>query len=182
MDPLMHLMLPMLLLLALRIEPRKVVMFAPLAILVDLDALFGLHRALFHSFIPVLVLPAILLAYSRLKRPEWMLSSVLVMFYLVSHVVLDLGGVAFLWPFVHDQFYLDPQITFTASDGVDIGFSLEYGMKPLEPMGTTSLLSDYGFGLIFLGVFAAVVFRKEALGAFRGLVSVFKGLLSRFTG
>jgi len=177
MDPLMHLMLPMLLLLALRIEPRKVVMFAPLAILVDLDALFGLHRALFHSFIPILVLPAILLAYSK---PEWMLSSVLVMFYLVSHVVLDLGGVAFLWPFVHDQFYLDPQITFAASDGFDIGFSLEYGMKPLEPMGTTSLLSDYGFGLIFLGVFAAVVFRKEALGSLRGLLSVFKGLLSRF--
>jgi len=180
MDPLMHLMLPMLLLLAMRIDPKKVVMLAPIAILVDLDALSGLHRGLFHNFIVVLILPAMLIIYSKYKKPEWMLSSSLVLFYLVSHIVLDLGGVAFFYPFVGDQLYFEPEITFAASDGFDIGFSLEYGMKPLEPMGTVSLLSDYGFGLIFLGIVAAAVFRKEALGALRELVRVFKGLLSRF--
>ena len=48
MDPFQHLILPLLFLLALRIDTRKTVMFAPLAILPDFDSLFGLHRALGH--------------------------------------------------------------------------------------------------------------------------------------
>src|SRR5512137_124815 len=99
MDPVMHVLLPLLILLALRIDTRKVLLFAPLAVLPDFDALFGLHRAVFHSFIPVIVIPTMLILYSKYRRPEWMLASLLVLFYMASHVALDLGGVAFLWPF-----------------------------------------------------------------------------------
>ena len=63
MDPLLHLLLPVLFLLALRIDTRKVLMFAPLAIFPDFDAVFGLHRAVFHSFIPILILPIGLIIY-----------------------------------------------------------------------------------------------------------------------
>ena len=52
MDPLMHLVFPLLFLLAMKMEPKKALLFAPIAILPDFDALFGLHRALGHSFIP----------------------------------------------------------------------------------------------------------------------------------
>ena len=175
MDPFMHLLLPMLLLLALRIDPKKVVLLAPLAVLPDFDALFGLHRALGHSFIPILVLPLALLAYSKYRRPEWMLGATIVLFYLVSHVVLDLGGVAFLWPVVQEQFYFEPSITFAASDGFDLAFHLEYGTKELEDMGTTSFLSDAGFALMLLGVVVAAVFRKEAARALRTVVEAVKG-------
>lgn len=177
MDSLMHLMLPLLFLLALRVDARTAVLFAPLAILPDLDALFGLHRALGHSFIPILVLPMALIVYSKLRRPEWMMSAMLVQFYLASHIVLDLGGVAFLWPFVQEQFYLDLGVTFTASDGFDIGFFADWGFRDLQDMGTTSILSDVGFAVIFLGVLTAAVFRREAVTALRSFVSYVRSVL-----
>jgi membrane-bound metal-dependent hydrolase YbcI (DUF457 family) len=165
MDPFQHLLLPLLFLLALRIDTRKAIVFAPLAVLPDFDALFGLHRALGHSFIPILVVPMAMLAYSRFRRPEWLLSALIALFYLASHVVLDLGGVAFLWPVVPEQFYFEPAITFTADGGFSLGFSLDYGMRELTEMDTTSFLSDAGAALLLLGVLMTVVFRREAVDA-----------------
>lgn len=161
MDPLMHLLLPLLFLLALRVDTRRAVLLAPLAVLPDLDALFGLHRALGHSFIPIVVLPMAVMIYSRFARPDWMPAAVMAQFYLASHVVLDLGGVAFLWPLVQEQFYIQLGVTFTASDGFDIGFEADWGMRELPDMGTTYILSDFGFALAFLLLLSAVVFRKE---------------------
>ena len=182
MDPLMHLLLPLLFLLALRVDTRKAVLLAPLAVLPDLDALFGLHRALGHSFIPVLVVPMAILVYARLRRPEWMLAALLTQFYLASHVVLDLAGVAFLWPVVQEQFYVNLGITFTATDGFDIGFVADWGTRELPDMGTTYILSDFGFALAFLMALTAVVFRKEAAAALakaRSLLASLPGLLGR---
>jgi hypothetical protein len=165
MDTVMHLALPTLFLLALRMDPKRVLLLSPLAVLPDLDALFDLHRALGHSFIPILVLPMALMAYSHARRPEWMQAAMVVQFLLASHVVLDLGGVAFLWPLTMQQIYFEPNLTFAAEDGFDIGFSLDYGLRDLTEMGTTSIISDVGFALIFLGALCAVVFRREVLEA-----------------
>lgn len=176
MDPLMHLALPLLFLLALRVDARRAVLLAPLAILPDFDALFGLHRALGHSFVPILVLPMAVLAYSHFKRREWVPAALVAQFYLASHVVLDLGGVAFLWPIVEDQFFIELGVTFTASDGFGIGLTADWGMKELAEMGTTSLLSDYGFAILFLGALTAAVFRREALRALRSLASTVRSL------
>lgn len=179
MDPFMHLLLPLLFLLAARIDAKRALLFAPLAILPDFDALFGLHRALFHSFVPILVLPLIFVVYSRLRRPEWMLGSVIALFYLVSHVVLDLGGVAFFWPLVQEQFYLDLEVQFDLQGGVNFRVTVDYGMKELEPMGTTSFLSNEGAALLLLGVLVLGVFRKEALQGLKASWDVFAGALRR---
>ena len=179
MDPLMHLLLPLLFLLALRIDTKKVLLFAPLAILPDFDAVFGLHRAGFHSFIPVLVVPIGLILYSRFKRPEWMLSALLVQFYLASHIVLDLGGVAFAWPFVKDMLYFDPEVTFNLQGGINFGFNLEYGTRPYVEMGTTDILSESGFALLFLGVLVMAVFRKETTRAIVHFFEIIRGFCAR---
>ena len=49
MDPLMHILLPTLFLLAIRLDPKMVILFAPLTILPDFDAAFGLHRAVWRE-------------------------------------------------------------------------------------------------------------------------------------
>lgn len=172
----MHLLFPLLFLLALRVDARRAVLLAPLAVLPDLDALFGLHRALGHSFIPVLVLPMALLAYSKYMRPEWMPAAVLAQFYLASHVVLDLGGVAFLWPLVGDQFYLELGVTLSADGGFDIGLVADWGTRELADMGTTYVLSDFGFALLFLAALCAAVFRREFASALRRLRSLLVSL------
>jgi len=175
MDPLMHLLLPLLFLLALRLDSKKVLLLAPLAILPDFDAAFDLHRAVFHSFIPVVILPVALILYSKYKRPEWMLGALLVQFYLASHVVLDLGGVAFAWPFTTDMLYFDPEVTFNMQGGINFVFHLDYGLRPYVQMGTTDILSGSGFALIFLGVLVLVIFRKEALSALKQAWVVVRG-------
>jgi len=182
MDPFMHLLLPLLFLLAVRVDAKKAILFAPLAILPDFDALFGLHRALFHSFLPILVLPLAFLVFSKLRKPEWVLGSVIALFYLSSHVVLDLGGVAFFWPFVQEQFYFQPTVDFNLQGGVNFRFDIEYGMKELEPLGTSSFLSGEGAAIVLLGALVLVVFRKEALHGLRTSWGVFADLLRRVGG
>ena len=162
MDPFQHLLLPLLFLLAIRIDTRKALLFAPLAVLPDFDALFGLHRELGHSFIPILVAPLLVIAYARFWRPEWLLSALIAQFYLASHIVLDLGGVAFLWPFASEQFYFEPTITFGVEGGLDFAIVFDYGMREMPEMGTTSFLSEAGAALLLLGVLIAVVFRNDA--------------------
>jgi len=179
MDPLMHVLLPLLFLLALRIDTKKAILLAPLAILPDFDAAFNLHRAVFHSFIPVVILPVCLILYSKTKRPEWLLASMLVLFYLASHVVLDLGGVAFAWPFTTDMLYFDPEVTFNMQGGINFGFHLQYGVKPYVEMTTTDFLSETGFAMIFLGMLVVAVFRKEAKNAFVRVLEIAKGFLHR---
>ncbi len=179
MDPLMHILLPTMFLLAIRLDPKMVLLFSPLTILPDFDAVFGLHRAVFHSFIPILVLPMALIVYSRLRRPEWMSAALLIQFFLASHVVLDLGGVAFLWPFVEDQLYFDPVVTFNLEGGINFDFDIEYGWKAYEPMETTQFVSESGFALLFLGMLMAIVYRKEAMKAARVALDVLKSSFSR---
>ncbi|UCE91157.1 MAG: metal-dependent hydrolase [Methanobacteriota archaeon] len=182
MDPFQHLILPLLFLLAMRIDTRRAVMFAPLAILPDFDSLFGLHRALGHSFVPVLVLPMIILLYAKYRKPEWLLSALIVQFYLASHGVLDMGGVAFLWPLVPEQFYFEPTITYSVDGGPIFGFQLAYGMRELQEMGTTSFLSDAGVALLFLGALMVAVFRMEARAALRTLWETILNALGRLFG
>ncbi|MCX6657838.1 MAG: hypothetical protein NTY62_04020 [Euryarchaeota archaeon] len=179
MDPLMHLLLPILFLLALRLDTKKVLLFAPLAVLPDFDAAFNLHRAVFHSFIPVIILPIGLILYSKTKRPEWMLGSLLVLFYLASHIVLDLGGVAFAWPFTTDMLYFDPEVTFNMHGGINFVFHLQYGVKPYVEMTTTDFLSETGFAMIFLAVLIAAVFRKEAKNAVVRCWEILMGFFSQ---
>jgi len=165
MDPVMHLLLPLLILLALRIEARPVILLAPLTILPDFDAVFGLHRAVFHSFIPVLVIPIILIIYSKYKRPEWMLPALIVQFYMASHVALDLGGVAFLWPVSTDMFYMDPQLNFNMQGGINFEWHFKAGIKDYQEMAETDFISESTFGFLVLIVIAAVVYRREAKAA-----------------
>jgi membrane-bound metal-dependent hydrolase YbcI (DUF457 family) len=180
MDPLLHILLPVLFLLAIRMDPKMVLLYSPFAILPDFDALFGLHRAAFHSFIVAILIPLVLVAYSKYKRPEWLAASTLILFFLASHIVLDLGGVAFLWPFTTDMFYFDPEVTFKIQGGIAFDFNLDYGVRPFVEMGTTDFVSEYGFAAMFLGVLLAVVFRKEAKAAILSGLRIVKGFLYRY--
>ncbi len=179
MDPVLHLALPLLFLLALRVDARKAVLLAPLAVFPDFDAVFDLHRAAFHNFIFTLILPLGLIAYSKWKRPEWLTWALVAQFYLASHIVLDLAGVSFLWPIVKDQIYFDPEITFNLQGGVNFAFHLKYGLMPYRPMGTTDFLSEAGFALIFLAILMCAVFRKEALASLKRFGEIVRGAFRR---
>lgn len=95
-----HGVVPLLLLLALHRDARKVWALWPLTFVPDLDYLVGLHRAAFTNVF-VLVPFAIGMAWTwrkgqRSAFPWWLIAFV----YLASHLVMDTftGGTVPLWP------------------------------------------------------------------------------------
>ena len=110
-----------------------------------------------------------------------MSSALLVQFFLASHIVLDLGGVAFLWPFVKDQMFFDPVVRFNLQGGINFVIHFDYGWRPYVPMTTTDFLSETGFAMIFLGMLVGVVFRKEAWTSIRKLGGIVRSFLPRRT-
>jgi membrane-bound metal-dependent hydrolase YbcI (DUF457 family) len=175
----MHLLLPLLIVLGIGVNSRLAILLAPLAILPDFDALTGWHRAVGHSFIPMIVMPVAILVYAKLKRPEWLTAALLVQFYLLSHLVLDISGVAFLWPFTTDMYYISATLHFSAVDGYEFDFNFDYGSRPYQSMGETDFISTATFGVLALVLLTAVVYRKEALGAARRVIGLIKDLFGR---
>jgi len=167
MDPVIHVALPLLFLLAMRVETRMAILLAPLAIFPDFDVITGLHRVAFHNFIVTLVLPAAMIIYSWRKRPQWLPWALVAQFYLASHIVLDLSGVSFMWPMTTDQIYLEPRITLDLEGGINLAFHLGFGIRPYSPGFFADVLSGQGFALIFLAILVTVIFRKEAFSLLR---------------
>lgn len=179
MDPVMHLLLPLMLLLVIGVDMRLAFLLAPLAILPDFDAFFGLHRALFHSFIPILVIPIAVILYAKLSKPALLLPALVAAFYLGSHMILDLSGIAFLWPITDDMYFFEPTLTFTLQGGAEFDFLLDYGVRPYEPMGVTSFIAPVAFGLMTLIVLGITVFRKDAAAFLRSAWGTLRGIFSR---
>jgi len=97
MEPLVHLILPALILLAFLPKYKKeVLLFSLFAILPDFDTYIPhFHRILFHNIFFILIIA--LSVYLISNKFNAILSS----YYLLSHLILDIEypGTAFLYPF-----------------------------------------------------------------------------------
>jgi len=109
MEPLVHYAIPVLFMLALNpdADRKKVLRYSPLTLLPDLD--FFLGHALLHSVFMPIGISSLVYQYSRKDRTAWMLS----MFFLYSHIILDLGWVAILYPL--GNFILSLQVNIYTS-------------------------------------------------------------------
>ncbi len=93
---------------------RKLLLFAGLGILADIDFLFGVHSAYTHSIGATVVVGGIATVLGRPHGPRFALAAALAY---GSHIVLDwLGsdsvpplGIMALWPFSADYFLSDRQ-------------------------------------------------------------------------
>jgi len=98
MEPIMHFLIPLLILLVVfpKINKKLAIGLALLAVLVDMDFFIDFtHRFLFHNIFFVTILSLII--YFLSKNIKVFLIS---LYYLTSHLILDLttGGVALFWP------------------------------------------------------------------------------------
>lgn len=160
----------MLILLALRQDHRLIIPLSIFAILPDLDALIGIHRATFHNIFVLVLIPLIFILIVRMKRPNLVLPGLIVLFYLVSHLVLDMGGVALLYPFYDQAFYLQPALHFQTGPVLDFDFVIDYGTMELSQTGEYLFVSELGFAYLFLFVLVTVLFRKEVVRGARQVI------------
>lgn len=99
MDPLMHILIPSLILLALGWKQR-ILKWSFVAVLPDILYLTPFHRNLSHSFIVLGLISAALYYLMKDKK-----LAVALAFFLLSHPVLDLGGyVAVFYPITNTYF------------------------------------------------------------------------------
>lgn len=95
-----HGLIPLLLLLALRLaEPKQALAALPFTWLPDLDFWLGVHRATTSNVF--ILLPTLYLWWRwREDKPAWSTYAGLATFYLGSHLIMDLfaGGIVPLWP------------------------------------------------------------------------------------
>jgi hypothetical protein len=102
-DPLLHLLIPGMTLLALydRAQIKWVITLLPFTLLPDIDhinALWTLNRALLHNVF--CLIPLVLIALYGIKSGNNTLTHIgtIATFYWATHILLDLDGVRVLWP------------------------------------------------------------------------------------
>ena len=130
MDTAAHIMIPLIILLALRVDTRKVLLILPFSVVMDLDFFIpGAHRMVFHNVWIAIVIPVLVILYLDRFYPKYRSYGLIAFFFLLSHLVLDLAdGVALLYPIVTDFYYFEAEMFFQFIGPVPIpDFSINYG-------------------------------------------------------
>ena len=181
-DPVVHLILPLLLLLAAKQDSRIVVPLSIFAIFPDFDSLLGPHRMVLHNLFVVVGIPLAFILIARVKKPSFVLPGMIVMFYLASHIILDMSGVALFYPFYENAFFFVPHLTFTTAPSLSFNFFVEWGTKPLVQTNTYTMIGDLGFALILMLVLLIVINRRKLPGWISWEIEKAKQLLRGFFG
>jgi hypothetical protein len=179
-DPVTHLVIPLLVLLVARQNPRLVVPLAFFAILPDFDSLLGPHRMVLHNVFVILLIPLAFIAFARLRRPDLLLPGMIVLFYLSSHLMLDLDGVALFYPLDETAYKFIPVLEFYTAPDVHFVFYFDWGAVPLEQKTQYNLLSQLSFAYLLFLVTIGTVYRKELKGWTKKSVDALKTIARKF--
>ena len=181
MDPATHLVLPMLILLAARQNPRYVVPLAVFALFPDLDSLSGgYHRLLFHNIFVAVLIPLAFILYAKARKPSLVLPFTIILFYMTSHLLLDFTGVALLYPFYDKAFYFEPTLYLYTMPEFRFDFIVEWGIKDITDVGEYQFITGLGFVYIFILILVLVIFRKEMKGWVMRRIEDLKWLFNKF--
>jgi hypothetical protein len=152
-DPVTHLVIPLLALLAAKQNVRMAVLLSVFAILPDFDSLFGPHRMVLHNVFVIVLIPLAFIAFARLRKPNLVLPGLIVLFYLCSHTLLDLDGVAFFYPLDANAYKFIPVFEFFTAPTVHFAFYFDWGVVPLLPATEYRLISGLTIAyILFVGL------------------------------
>lgn len=172
--------IPLLVLLATRQKARLVVLLSFFAIFPDFDSIFGPHRMVLHNIFVIVLIPLAFLLFARFKRPELLLPGMIATFFLSSHILLDLDGVAFFYPIDPTAYMFIPHIDFITAPDFHFNFYLEWGAMNLPQKTEYNMLPSISIAYIFFLVLIFVNFKKEIKGAAGKLLVRARALLSKF--
>lgn len=162
MDIVFHLTVPFLLLLALGANKRHAIALLPLTVLPDLGRFVLLRKGL-HSIFFVLLIIGILTALTYALKKQSHVKSVAMIssFYLLSHLLLDLGGfMALLYPLSTETFALHVKVVLVNLLPVFL-LSIETGGLTELEQGSGIVLSEQGFGMLILTATALAYIAKK---------------------
>lgn len=179
MDFITHLVIPFLVLLALRVDAKKAVLMLPFAVIMDIDIFIpGAHRMLLHNLFVVVVIPLIVLLYLDRYKPGYREYGLIVFFYLGSHLILDLGeGMALFYPLSTDFYHIQGMLTSTHWNSIPLpSIYLDYGITAASEItyiaeGQTAAeidtqdvsITKLPFSLVLTVLFGAGLYYKRSI-------------------
>ncbi len=152
-EPLIHFIIPLFLLIMLGINLKKSVLISSLAIIPDLDVIFGVHRSGSHSIIIILIVSiAIILILNYLKigkNSEYLLATLV----LLSHPFMDMFGsyTPILWPVADKSIYIFTELTTNMNSVLDLNliFKINFEKTIFYKIngGDGPIFTSQGFGI-----------------------------------
>ena len=152
-EPLIHFIIPMFLLIMLGFNLKKSALISSLAIIPDLDVIFGVHRSISHSIIFILILSIVIiliLNYLKIGNNSEKLVAILV---LLSHPFLDTFGgfTPILWPVFDKSIYIFTQLTTNMNNVLDLNliFKINFEKTVFYKIigGDGPIFTGQGFGI-----------------------------------
>jgi len=123
-EVLIHLLIPVAALIIAGFDRKLVLIFCPLAVIPDIDVIFGAHRSFLHSLIFLGFFSILFLFYTSRYKPQWKTHAIIISLLLLSHPLLDFitGPVQLLWP-IDTYYYLqiNPPTFDTSTLSVNFG-------------------------------------------------------------
>ena len=156
MEPVMHVVIPLVALTVWGVELRKAVPLSLLALLPDLDALFLVHRSFSHSLIVLVGVAGPVWWYTHKFKPRFSRMMWLASLSVASHMVMDLfcGHTPLLWPVYNKAVWVKTELMVSLGSSFSLQGLAELELQPVsfQPFGTLDAPILTGEGLILSGI------------------------------
>jgi membrane-bound metal-dependent hydrolase YbcI (DUF457 family) len=140
-EPLVHFIIPLILLVMFGFSIKKATFISSLAVLPDLDVLFHIHRSISHSifFILMVSFPAILITkkYYKDKFNESIISALVILSHPFMDMFTDFTPV--FWPLFNKSIHIVSELTTNMNDVLDLNLTLQVYFKPIAFYRTTNI-------------------------------------------
>lgn len=135
MEPLVHLIIPVIILIAFFPKLKKEIIFlAPITLIPDLDILFG-KRTIFHNILFSLFLVLVVFLVSRIvfekDKKYSKILALITLFFVLTHLLLDIWGpgIALFYPFDDKLYSFDFNVYMSPATKV-ISYELNAKINP----------------------------------------------------
>ena len=152
-EPLLHFIIPFIALLIYGLSLKKSVLLSSIAILPDFDVLFHVHRSITHSAVFLILICIPIIAFVKLKYPNYFHDSIIGSLVLLSHPILDVFHTytPILYPLYNKSIYILCELVTDMNNISDLKFFFEIK------------IGEEGFGIISSSV-DGVVFSSLGVG------------------
>lgn len=137
-EPLLHFIVPFVLLSLCGLSIKKSVLLSSIAILPDFDVLFHVHRSITHSAIFLILICIPIVAFVKLKYPNYFHDSIIGSLVLLSHPILDVFHTytPILYPLYNKSIYIVCELVTDMNNISDLRFLFDIR------------IGEKGFGII----------------------------------
>ncbi|MFW6117226.1 MAG: metal-dependent hydrolase [Thermoproteota archaeon] len=159
MEPLIHVVVPLVVLTVWGVEFKKALPLSLLALLPDLDALFLVHRSFSHSLVVLAGVALPLWWWSYRFKPRFSRWVGLASLSVASHLVMDLfcGHTPLLWPIYNRAVWIQTELMITLGHSYSLDGMFQVATQPVSFQPFTSLDAPLitGQGLVLAGILLA---------------------------